>query len=202
MRNTRRYSAASAIVLAAMLAFSTGASAGPPWISVEIPSNPHHQSTRDALFLVHTYHHSAYMTVPVRATAEGLVDGKRRTLTARIVATNRAGVYAVRADLPADGTWLVAVRLSDDEAAPATALVTMDNRGRVAGVEVPSRTTRDGWVVPIQVTEADIDAALHAAVQVAAGTETANFRPATAGAAFIGLLALAGIIGASRRARA
>ncbi len=170
---------------------------GPPWISIETPANPHHPSTRDASFLVRTYHHSESITVPVRAVAEGLVNGERRSHPLDIAPTNLPGVYAVRCDLPADGTWIVAVTLEQSPGSTATALVALDAEGAVARVEVPTRTTSDGWVVPIEVSARDIEARLRAADRL--GRASGPGSGIGLHASLAGLLVLGIAAGARRR---
>ncbi|MGH7503643.1 MAG: hypothetical protein ACREL7_18095 [Longimicrobiales bacterium] len=150
----------SAILLLApllLLGIAASASAGPPWISIEFPTNPHHPSTRDAAFLVRLYHHSTSIDVPLTAVAHGLADGKRMTLPLRVAPTNLAGVFAVRG-LPEDANgWVAVVTMQESEHASATALVTLGPKGEVVAVNVPSYTTNDGWVVPRNVTDDDIE---------------------------------------------
>lgn len=138
---------------------ASAAHAGPPWISVEYPANPHHNTTRGATFLVHTFHHAAHIQPAITATFEGLVDGQRRTVTARVEPTNRTGVYAVRGDVPEDGSWIAVVRMRAGTA-PAVALVQLGQDAQVLAVDVPADRTRDGWQVPRDVTEREIGAAL------------------------------------------
>ena len=138
---------------------ASAAHAGPPWISVEYPANPHHNTTRGATFLVHTFHHAAHIQPTITATFEGLVDGQRRTVTARVEPTNRTGVYAVRGDVPEDGSWIAVVRMRAGTA-PAVALVQLGQDAQVLAVDVPADRTRDGWQVPRDVTEREIGAAL------------------------------------------
>ncbi len=122
----------------------------------------------------------------MRGTAEGLVDGKRRSLPLSIQKTNTPGVFAVRADLPEQGTWIVAVTIADGEAT-ATALVTLSRSGEVRDVQVPSNRSRDGWTVPRAVTAEDIETQLRTAAKVAALENQTATRNASLGA---GLLAL------------
>jgi hypothetical protein len=137
--------------------------AGPPWISVELPANPHHASTRDASLLVRAYHHSTSINAPLSGVAEGLVDGRRVSLPLELRATNQPGVYAVRTPLPSGGTWILAITVRESKEASATALVTVDPRGRIVSVDVPADRTRDGWMVPRRVEQREIEAALRAA---------------------------------------
>lgn len=200
MTHTILWSAAAALALGAAPADAITIDAadrfGPPWISVEYPANPHHPSTRDASFLIRTYHHTNAIEPAVRAVAEGLVDGQRRTVRLDVAPTLLPGVYAVNCDLPAEGAWIVAVTLDQGGGSTATALVRMDHAGRVAGVEVPSRTTGDGWVVPIDVQTADIEERLRSADRLGDAGPASN-RALQAGAA--GVLALGLLAGVRRR---
>jgi hypothetical protein len=164
--------------LAATLA-SPALAKGPPWIAIEYPANPHHESTRDAALLVRTYHHSTSLAMPVSGMAEGIVDGKRTSLKLDLRATNMAGVYALRGTLPRTGTWVLAISLQQGTNAAATALVTLDGKGGIARVEVPSSKTSDGWTVPRAVGRADIERAL----QVAATGTAGDVRGTSAGEA-------------------
>jgi hypothetical protein len=139
------------------------AQAGPPWISIEMPANPHHASTRNATLLVRAYHHSASLNAPLTGTAEGIVDGRRVSLPLELRATNQPGVFALTTPLPKGGTWIMAITVAESSTATATALVTVDPRGRIVAVDVPSTRTRDGWRVPSRVDAGDVEAALRAA---------------------------------------
>jgi hypothetical protein len=137
------------------------AAAGPPWISIEYPVNPHDATTRDALLLVHAFHHGTPMQFPVSGTAEGIVDGKRQSVTLAFTRTSRTGVYALRRQWAAEGTWtlLISVRQSDRDLDVATAVVELSPSGDVAAVQVPVR--RQGqWSIPGLVRTADIEARL------------------------------------------
>jgi hypothetical protein len=146
-----------------LLLLAAPALAGPPWISIELPANPHHASTRDASLLVRAYHHSTAIDVPITGIAEGIVDGRRVSLALQVRATNQPGVFAVQTPLPKGGTWVLALTLTESATATATALVTVDPRGRIVAVDVPADRTRDGWKVPRPVNGSDIEAALRAA---------------------------------------
>ena len=151
----------AALVLAAVasLCLAASAAAGPPWISVEIPANPHDRSTRGALLVVRAYHHGTGTAYRVTGVAEGIVDGRRVSVPLEVARTAAAGVYAVgRPELEA-GRWVLVLKLGDGNAS-ATALVPLDSAGEVAGARVPSRRSADGWTIPREVSEADVEAAL------------------------------------------
>lgn len=151
------------LAAALTLALNSAAQAGPPWISIEMPANPHHASTRNATLLVRAYHHSESLNAPLTGTAEGIVDGRRVSLPLELRATNQPGVFALTTPLPKGGTWIMAITVSESSTATATALVTVDPRGRIVAVDVPSTRTRDGWSVPSRVDADDVEAALRAA---------------------------------------
>jgi hypothetical protein len=190
---TRKLLVTSALVLGA----TSSANAGPPWISIEYPSNPHHETTRNASFLIRAYHHSVGIKSPIEATAIGVVDGKRQTMKLDVRATNQQGVYALQTPLPRGGTWVLSMTIKDGTA-PATALVTVDRRGLISKVDVPSSRSRDGWVVPRAATQKDVEAALAEGMLADSGTR----RGALAGTAAVGLpVGLMLAIAALRRRR-
>lgn len=151
------------LAAALTLALSSAAHAGPPWISIELPANPHHPSSRNASMLVRAYHHSASLNAPLTGTAEGIVDGKRVSLPLVLRPTNQTGVFAMTTPLPKGGTWIMAITVTASSTSTATALVTVDPRGRIVAVDVPSSRTGDGWMVPRRVDGRDVEAALRAA---------------------------------------
>jgi hypothetical protein len=170
------------IVIAALLvaASAVPAAAGPPWISVELPANPHHASTRSASLLLRAYHHSDPLSAPITGVAEGIVDGRRVSHRLELRATNQPGVYAVVTPLPKGGTWVLAFTVAPAPEATATALVTVDPRGRIVGVDVPSNRSRDGWSVPRRVEPRDIEAALRAADVAFGGSDERRYGYAAA----------------------
>jgi len=147
--------------LAAMLLLIVAATAlaGPPWLSIELPANPYHRQTRDALALVRTYHHGVPIQLQVRATAEGLVDGERVSLPLELVPTETTGLYALRGKLPARGVWVLVVR-GGAEGSGVTALVDVGPDGALRTVEVPTRG--DDPPIPRAVTAPEIDGRLRA----------------------------------------
>ena len=145
-----------AALCAAVLATpALGRTAGPPWISIEYPVNPHDQSMRGAFLLVHVFHHSTPIVYPVEGTAEGMVNGERRTIKLEFTETSRTGVYGLRRQWPTQGVWTLVIKDG------ATAVVELGADGEVASVRVPSRQDR-GWTIPTDVSMTEIDRALRA----------------------------------------
>ena len=129
----------------------------PPWVSIESPVNPYDPAARGALLLVHAaFRESQSQLSDVTGTAEGLVDGARRSVTLRFDNTDRPNVYALRPQWPAEGRWVLRINLRS-----TTALVTIDQPGHVGSVQVPTQRNGVGDVVPRAVTARDIDSLLN-----------------------------------------
>lgn len=165
---------------------AAAAMAGPPWISIELPANPHDPATRQALFVVHAYHHSANVQYPVTGTAEGLVDGERRSIALTVTPTGKAGLYAVTRPRLDEGRWVLVIRLDTGNGNGATALVSLDG-AEVSGVRVPSDVNGEGWTIPRAVTAGEIDAILRR------GTLAADDGGGESAARLAGLAGLAGL---------
>jgi hypothetical protein len=148
-------------------AVALGASAafGPPWISIEVPPNPYDRASRDAFLIVNTFHHGDAVASGVTGTAEGLAGGNRRSVPLSFEATSRRGSYALRKQWPSEGTWMLVINTGGRENG-VTALVDLGTGGDVAGVRVPTRRQGE-WLVPAEVTTADIDHALSVRARVA-----------------------------------
>jgi hypothetical protein len=142
---------------------STVATAGPAWIAIEYPANPHDPGTRGALLTVRTYHHGDLVSYDVTGTAEGIVGGRRQTMPLEIRRLPQAGMYAVRWQKPAQGNWILVITSKQNGSHAATALVTIGSGGGVASVSVPSDPIENGrWLVPRKVAAAEVDAMLKA----------------------------------------
>ncbi len=137
--------------------------AGPPWISIEYPPSPYDPTTRDAFLLVHAFHHGTPMNFPVTGSAEGIVDGQRRSVKLGFAKTSRTGTFALKKQWLSEGTWTLMITVTQGESAgnAVTALVDIGVSGEVASVKVPT-SRRDGWNIPKTVTVQEVDAALRA----------------------------------------
>lgn len=156
-------------VLGAVGFAAAAALAGPPWISIEYPANPHDPVARGAFMTVRTYHHGDLIAYQLTGTAEGLVNGQRRSERLDIRRMSQPGTYAVRWQKPAAGSWALVVRSARDGVHAATAVVSVAPDGSVASVTVPARTAEGGrWQVPRDATAAEIDAVLRRGAAVAA----------------------------------
>lgn len=147
------------LLLAATLSITAAAPAfaGPPWISIELPANPYSPATRDAFCLVRVYHHSDIAYFPVEGRAEGLVNGQRRSIKLTLTETGMPGVYAVRYQPEATGTWMLVFRAGKDgDYEGATVVVTLGKNGQIASARVPTR--KDGErLIPERVSGDALD---------------------------------------------
>src|SRR5437870_8529590 len=147
---------------AALSAFlAAPALAGPPWISIELPVNPYDQSTRGAFLLVHSFHHGTPTGYIVTGTAEGIVNGERRSIKLEFSETSRDGVYALKRMWPTDGVWTLVIEANQGPDDAATAVIELGAEGEVASIRVPVMQ-RGQWTVPAPVSLGEIDAALKA----------------------------------------
>lgn len=127
----------------------------PAWLSVESPVDPYDPATRDAALLVHTrlIDRDARLG-DLSGSAEGLVNGARRSIALRFDSVARPNTFGVRRQWPAQGTWLLRISLRE-----TTALVSLDPAGNVTGTHVPMRQTGD-IPLPRAVGAREIDSAL------------------------------------------
>jgi hypothetical protein len=140
---------------------ATAPVAGPPWISIEYPVNPYDAATRDAFLVVHAFHHGSPMAFPVSGTAEGIVNGQRRTINLEFQKASRTGEFALRKQWPDQGTWTLVIGVSQGPQDRVTAIVELASDGQVARINVPTRK-EGSWVVPAKVVMTDIEAGLRA----------------------------------------
>jgi hypothetical protein len=143
--------------LAALAAFSVG----PPWISIEYPANPHDRSANGAMLYVHVFHHAQAIAYPIEGTAEGIVNGERRSIKLKFTETVRTAVYGLSRQWPTEGVWTLVIKMSrgDHGSDGATAVVELGADGEIASVRVPTR--RQGqWTIPVDVSMDDVDRGL------------------------------------------
>ncbi len=149
-------------VIPMLLVVASPALAGPPWITIEYPGNPFDQEVRDAFLVVHSFHHNTPVGLPVSGTAEGVVNGKRRTIVLQFQPLRREGTFALRKQWPDEGRWLLALHVTQGEGEwnTATALVKLAADGSVASTVVPSKPGERGIRFPSPVSRAELEAAV------------------------------------------
>ena len=127
----------------------------PPWLSIESPVNPFDPTTRGAVLLAHaTFREGQAQLSDLSGTAEGVVNGARRSITLRFDTTGRPNVFALRRQWPTEGSWLLRIALKQ-----TTAIVTLDRSGGVASVRVPTEL-QSGNQIPRVVNAREIDSTL------------------------------------------
>jgi len=149
------------LALIAGLALPAAALAkGPPWISIELPANPFDAATRGAYLVVHAFHHGTALPLPVNGTAEGIVNGQRRSVPLSFQRTSQTGAFALQNQWGERGRWVLIITVSQgEEGGVAQAMVRIGEDGKVAGIEVPTQKGREG-AFPRRITQAEIEAAL------------------------------------------
>ena len=152
------------VALAALMSAALASPAlakGPPWISIELPANPYDRTMQGAFLLVHAFHHQTPVGFPIEGTAEGMVNGERRSVKLEFSETSRDGVYALKRTWATDGVCTLVIRVNPGNEGTATAVVEIGADGEVASVRVPTRQ-QGSWTVPAPVAMADVDQALRA----------------------------------------
>ena len=144
--------------------------AGPPWISIETPVNPYDASTKDAFLLVHAFHHGTPVAVPVTGSAEGLVNGERKSIALQFTPTSRAGAFALKKQWGDAGVWTLVIAVHQHESDLAQALVELGADGEVSRVQVPTRVGERDFKFPRQVSLQDVDRGLRQRARVSVST--------------------------------
>jgi hypothetical protein len=139
----------------AALAVIAALAVGPPWISIEYPANPHDRSNTGTMLYVHVFHHAQPIAYPIEGTAEGFVNGERRSIKLKFTETARPAVYGLSRQWPTEGVWTLVIKSG------ATAVVELGVDGEIASVRVPTRQQGE-WTIPIDVSMSEIDRALRA----------------------------------------
>jgi hypothetical protein len=139
---------------------------GPPWISIEYPVNPYDATTKEAFLVVHAFHHGTPTAFPVTGTAEGIVNGARRSVALSFSPTSRTGAYALARQWPNEGTWTLVVTVAQGPEDRVSAIVDLARGGEVAAIRVPTRQ-RDGHTLPAAVAMSEVESSLRQRAAVA-----------------------------------
>jgi hypothetical protein len=138
-----------------MLAAAPAAAKGPPWISIEVPANPFDRDARGAFLVVHTYHHQTAVQLVMEGTAEGLVNGARRSVPLELTPMARTGSFALTRTWPSEGAWVLDIRAFDGNSR-ISAVVGVGATGEVSFVRVP--LARSG--APRTISRAEVETML------------------------------------------
>ena len=94
----------------ALAAFVAGpAEAGSFTLAIGAPVAAQDFRAKNAAFVVRADSCAVVEKVELKATAEGLVNGARKTLPLNLTAVTKPGVYAVSQQWPAEGAWVVSL---------------------------------------------------------------------------------------------
>lgn len=152
--------AALALAAAATLGAAPASAKWPPWLSIESPVNPYDPSTHGAALLVHAaFREGPSQLSDVSGSAEGTVNGERRSIALHFDTTGQPNVFALRRQWPNEGTWVLRISLRT-----TTAIVTLGRAGEVASVSVPTQMS-NGTAVPRAIGAKEIDSALAVAAR-------------------------------------
>lgn len=134
------------LVICLSLVIATPAHAGPPWLAVEFRAN------FPGVMLVRTIHHGAPNALPLTGTAEGLVNGVRRSVAMRFDRGEGPNEYIVPNTWGAEGVWLLNISATGDHLG-AGVVVGLDRNGEPAFTRFPR--TQVGASRPASAREAD-----------------------------------------------
>jgi hypothetical protein len=190
-----------------LMASASSAVAGGFQLSVETPGNSVEPQLKDVVLIARTYGCHQPADAKLSASAEGLVNGGRKSLPLELRSIG-SGVYAIKQQWPAEGKWVLALT-GTYNGMTSSVLVELGQNGKVLpGTRleegsmkgVHAKGARRSWIA------ADIDAALKASTGI--NSEASNqdddrgsspLRPITLCVA--GLSASVFMIGFVRRSR-
>jgi hypothetical protein len=204
IRTTLTLMSFSAVLL---FASASTAMAGGFQLSVETPGSSVEPQLKDVVIIARTYGCHQPADAKLSATAEGIVNGARKSMTLELRSIG-SGVYGIKQQWPSEGTWVLALTGSYN-GMTSSVLVELGPNGKVLpGTRleegsmkgVHAKGARRAWIA------ADIDAALK--TPGSANSEASNL-PDQHSASRLGsiTLAIAGVsasvvaIGFVRRAR-
>ena len=118
-----------ALALCFIFAAATPAVAGPPWLTLEFRPNEY-------AVLVRTIHHGGPLALPLTGTAEGLVNGQRRSVPLTFVLAEAPNVYSVLNTWGAEGVWVLNISAVGDHLG-AGAVIGFDRNSEPAFARFP-----------------------------------------------------------------
>lgn len=146
---------------ALLLATASPAVAGGFQLSVETPAKSTDPQFKDAVLIARTYGCHQPADVKLSATAEGLVNGKRKSLPLELRSLG-TGTYAIKQQWPSEGNWVLAFTGAYSNMTYSV-LVELGANGKV----LPGTRLDEGNIKGVHATGArrkwvasDIDAAL------------------------------------------
>jgi hypothetical protein len=111
------------------LAIAVPMVAGAIWLEFGNPTASTDPKAKDALALVRATGCHDPENAVYTATAEGKVDGKRKSIPLDVVALSTPGLHAIKGSLPKEGTWVISVASSLHGSFLASAILPVSNKG-------------------------------------------------------------------------
>jgi hypothetical protein len=152
------------LAIALLIALPSPTFAGGFQLSVETPNKSGDPKLTDVVLVARTYGCHQPADAKLSATAEGLVGGKRQSVPVELRSIE-SGVYAIKQQWPAEGTWVLALT-GDYNGMTCSVMIELGPNGRVLPgtriaegnpTGVHAKSTRRKWLA------ADIDSALRTA---------------------------------------
>jgi hypothetical protein len=149
------------IVVATLVIFGCVATgfAGGFQLSVETPSATH--QLKDAVLFVRTFGCHQPADAKLTATAEGIVNGERRSVPLELV-YDSTGVYALRQQWPSEGSWVLSIT-GEYNSLISTLIVDLGPNGKVHSdtrLDAGSRKGIHARIMQRKPSTAEIDSAL------------------------------------------
>jgi len=111
------------------LALAAPVMAGSLWLEFGNPSASSDPKAKDALAVVRaTGCHEPEKAV-YTATAEGKVEGKRKSIPLQVLKLDAPGLHAIKGNLPKEGTWVISVASTLDGKFLASAILPVSAKG-------------------------------------------------------------------------
>lgn len=151
------------VVVATLVVFGLVATAlaGGFQLSVEVPSDAASHQLKDAVLFVKTFGCYKPTDAKVSATAEGILNGERRSLPLELV-YDSTGVYALKQQWPSEGSWVLAIT-GEYNSLTSTLIIDLGPNGKVLSdtrLEPGKAKGPHARIIPRKPTTAEIDSAL------------------------------------------
>jgi hypothetical protein len=129
-------------------------------LAIERPASATDPELKGAVLVVRTFGCHVPAAADLSGTAEGIVDGQRKTVPLEFKPT-ATGVYAVRQVWPSRGMWVLAITGSYG-GITSSALVRLGANGEVAAADESMGARIPATIVQRKLTAREIDSALKA----------------------------------------
>ena|SRR5215471_14129307 len=163
LKHIARLRVSSIVLGMAVIAISAGAAmAGDFWVTVESAHSSRPGMGSQTVLVVRPSGCHEPQEATVTATAEGIVNGQRKSLPLKLVAIS-PGVYEIAREWSTQGTWIVAVN-AEYRGLPRAAIVRLGPGG---GIPAKLASSERGNIADVQsfrrkLAGDDIDSALQA----------------------------------------